>query len=56
MRIKFEGYDKTVVLIPPIYGTSQQFKNYGKLRAYILDLIYSKPEYKKLPQPRAGYL
>lgn len=56
LRIQYGNLDKRVVLVPPIYGTSVQFKNYGILRGFILDLVFSKPEYKKLPQPRAGYL
>ena len=55
LRIKFEGKDKTTTWIFYISENDPQFNDLIELKKYIISIIESKPEYKRLPPRRGGY-
>lgn len=56
LRIKFEGKDKSTLWKYPVVQNDLQLNNLFKLRKFIINIIESKPEYRKLPPSRGGYL
>ena len=55
LRIKYNTLDKTTVWYHPLNESNPQTAQIMELRSYIVSLIESKPEYKKLPPVRGGY-
>ncbi|GAB6283109.1 MAG: hypothetical protein STSR0008_18650 [Ignavibacterium sp.] len=55
LRIKYQSYDKTTLWNYPPLQNNEQFNDLIKLQQYIVSIIESKPEYKKLPPARGGY-
>jgi hypothetical protein len=56
LRIKYQKLDKTTVWTYPLLENNSQFDDLLELRKFIITLIESKPEYKKLPVARGGYV
>jgi len=55
LRIRYYSKDKTTVWFYPLVENSDQMKQIMELNSFIISLIESKPEYKKLPPSRGGY-
>lgn len=56
LRIKYGGKDKTVIWTYPLNENDPQVEDLMKLKDFIISVIESKPEYKKLPPHRGGYV
>ena len=56
IRIKNENDDNTVQWIEPLNHNNSNFIKALELYNYIISIIEAKPEYKKLPPSRGGYL
>ena len=56
LRIKYKTKDKTTIWTYPLVENNNQFNDLLELRQFIITIIESKPEYKKLPAQRGGYL
>lgn len=56
LRIKFNDINNTVVWYYPLYDNDQQVKDLMAIEDLIRSIIEAKPEYKKLPEGRGGYL
>jgi hypothetical protein len=56
LRIKYQSKDKTTIWKYPLNEDNSQVKDLMKLTSFIISIIESKPEYKRLPPPRGGYL
>jgi len=55
LRIRCNSKDKTTVWFYPLVEDRDQMKQIMELNSFIISLIESKPEYKKLPPSRGGY-
>lgn len=55
LRIKYGSLDKSTVWYYPLDESNPQTARIRGLGNYIVSLIESKPEYKKLPPVRGGY-
>ena len=56
LRIQHQSLDKTIVWTYPVLHTNSQLNDLLELQKFIITLIESKPEYKKLSPARGGYL
>ena len=56
LRIKFQQKDKKIIWIYPLNEDNVEANNLMKLKDFIISIIESKPEYKKLPPAKGGYL
>ena len=54
LRIKYMSKDKTTIWTFPILESKTDFNNLLELRQFIITIIESKPEYRKLPPSRGG--
>ena len=55
LRVKYADKDKAVVWFYPPERSSKFFSLVLAIRNLIYDIAVSRPEYKALPQPKAGY-
>ncbi len=55
LRIKYLDKDKRIIWTYPINEDNPEVKNLIKLNNFIISIIESKPEYKKLPPTKGGY-
>ncbi|MBU0561238.1 MAG: hypothetical protein KJ799_04950 [Bacteroidetes bacterium] len=56
LRIKYQDKEKTTIWTYPLVENMSQFKDLLELQQFIISIIESKPEYKKLPDHRGGYM
>jgi hypothetical protein len=56
LRIKYQQKDKRIIWTYPLNDDYPEVKNLMKLKGFIISIIESKPEYKKLPPAKGGYL
>jgi hypothetical protein len=56
LRIKYDVKDKIVTWIYPVDLNEPHVDDLSELSTLIISVIESKPEYKKLPPSRGGYL
>ena len=56
LRIKYLSNDKTTIWTYPLNDDNPQVKDLIELQNFIITIIESKPEYKRLPPRRGGYL
>ncbi len=56
LRIKYKLKDKTTIWTYPLNEHNSQVRDLMKLNSFIISIIESKPEYKKLPPARGGYI
>jgi hypothetical protein len=56
LRIKYQMNDKTTLWTYPLLENDTQFNDLLELRQFIITIIESKPEFKKLPAHRGGYI
>ena len=55
LRIRYNAKDKTTVWFYPFIENDVQMKRIMELNSFIISMIESKPEYKKLPPSSGGY-
>ncbi len=56
LRIKFQQKDKKIIWTYPLNEDNVEANDLMKLKDFIISIIESKPEYKKLPPAKGGYL
>jgi len=56
LRIQYQSKDKTTTWTYPLNPDDSQVTDLMALNNYIISVIESKPEYKKLPPAKGGYL
>ena len=55
LRIKYRHNDKETIWTYPINEDNPQVENLMELNYFIISIIESKPEYKRLPPAKGGY-
>jgi len=56
LRIKHQSNDKTTIWTYPLNDDNDDIKALIELQNFIITIIESKPEYKRLPPRRGGYM
>ncbi len=56
LRINCGDKDKTIVWTAPQNDDNLLFQKYLELQNFIIDIVSSRPEYKKLPPAKGGYV
>ena len=55
LRIKYHQRDKRIIWTYPLNDDFPKVKDLIELKNFIISIITSKPDYKKLPAPKSGY-
>ncbi|MCH7964011.1 MAG: hypothetical protein IH852_08740 [Bacteroidetes bacterium] len=55
LRIKYQQKDKRTIWTYPLNDNFPEVKDLMELKDFIISIIISKPEYKKLPPTKSGY-
>lgn len=55
LRIKYQHKDKKIIWTYPLNDNFPEVKDLMELKDFIISIIISKPEYKKLPSPNSAY-